>query len=76
MYEVDKSIIDLAVNCDIKYNCLSEGGKPCCNVESCVNCSVHFLEKLERDCLYHQEFGFSNVCICPVRKEIYRKYKV
>lgn len=76
MYEVEKSIIDKTINCDNNFACLTEENSPSCKVSSCVGCKIHFLEKLERDCPYHQEFGFSYICKCPVRIELYNKYKI
>lgn len=76
MYEVDQTIIDKAVDCDKNHACLTEENHPCCKVSSCVGSKILFLEKLERDCPYHQEFGFSYICNCPVRIELYNKYKI
>ena len=74
MYEIDQSIILQAANCDMDFICLTEKAHPSCKVESCIGCSVHFIEKLERNCNFNQAFGNGHVCICPVRKEIYNKY--
>ena len=76
MYEVDKTIIEKATRCDKNYSCLSEENLPSCKVASCVGCKIHFIEKLERDCEYYQEFGFSFICNCPVRIELYNKYNI
>ena len=76
MYEVDQTIIAKAINCDKNHVCLTEEIPSICKVSSCVGCKIHFLKKLERDCPYHQEFGFSYICKCPVRMEIYDKYKI
>ena len=75
MYVVDKTIIDKAIHCDKNHACLTEENHPSCKIASCVGNKIHFVEKLERDCKCYQEFGFSFICNCPVRIEIYRKYK-
>ena len=76
MYLVDQSIVEQTKKCDQNFACLNGSCYPSCKIASCVSNSVHFIEKFERDCPYHQEFGFSYVCMCPVRKEIYNKFAV
>jgi len=74
MFEIEERIKLETNKCDRNFKCLDNN--PSCRVESCVGNSIVFLEKLERHCNYYQEFGFSYVCKCPVRLEIYKKYKV
>lgn len=76
MYKVDKTIIEKAECCDKNLACLSEENHPSCKIDSCVGNKIHFVEKLERECKYYQEFGFSYICKCPVRIELYNKYKI
>ncbi len=75
MYEVDQHIIEEAVKCDRKFECLKEGCCPSCNIQEGTHPKVMFLTKNERFCNYNLRFGGSDVCRCPVRKEIHRKYK-
>ena len=74
MVEINDSTKVCAEHCDKKYQCLEKA--PCCKVGSCVGNSVLFVEKLERLCNYFQEFGYGHVCKCPVRKELYKKFKM
>ena len=74
MLEIDENTKLRAKCCDKNFSCTESN--PCCKVQSCVANSIIFLEKLERCCNYYQEFGYSNVCKCPVRSEIYKKYKL
>ena len=76
MYVIDKSILNQANKCDRDFECLTNPTQPSCKISSCINQNIHFLEKLERSCPYNIEFGYSPICTCPVRKEIYNKYGV
>lgn len=74
MYKIDQDIIDKATKCDKEFACLKESCHPSCKVSDCINYKVHFIEKLDRHCPYFVHFGFSTVCTCPVRKEIFNIY--
>jgi len=76
MFEIDKMIIDQAKDCDRNFECLTDPDQPSCKVSECLNDNVHFLVELCRPCLYFLKWGFNDhICTCPVRKEIYNKYK-
>ena len=74
LYDINKEIIAKADKCDKNYACLYEPDGLSCTILSCLNGKIHFVNKLERMCPYHLEFGYSHLCGCPVRKEIYDKY--
>lgn len=74
MFEIQKETMLSATRCDKNFNCID--CSPSCKVESFVGNSVIFVSKLERRCNYYQEFGYGCVCKCPVRLEIYKKYKL
>jgi hypothetical protein len=75
MFEISKSILDQAVNCDQNYACLKNSGSNCCKTDFCVNDKILFIKDLKRECSYSKSFGYSYICNCPVRMEIFNKYK-
>jgi len=75
--KVDDSIIQETTECRKKFSCLS-GEYPFCSVELCIDNKVHFIKCASNNesCRYRVPFGYSNVCNCPVRKELYNRYKI
>ena len=73
---VDDNIIKGTTKCKKKFSCLS-GETTLCSVELCIENKIHFIKCVSKEsCNYRISFGFSYVCNCPVRKEIYNKYKI
>ena len=59
------------------FQCLKKDRKPHCEVESFWVKDVMFVRCPECElCNYKLSYGFSHVCHCPTRKELYRKYKI
>jgi hypothetical protein len=81
MFEIDKSIINETQKCRQDFSCLA-GSKEClCEVEDSFSNKnknkINFIKlSCEGICDYRMSFGYSNICNCPVRKEIYRLYHV
>jgi hypothetical protein len=58
------------------FGCLSDPGSVPCAVRSCVR-GVLFVDKQTvRYCPYEVTFGYSRICSCPTRQEIYDRYGV
>ncbi|VVB86680.1 Uncharacterised protein [uncultured archaeon] len=63
--------------CKKDFSCLSGERTDLCMVEYCVNGEIHFLRCMYNSrCGYQIPFGYSSVCTCPVRKELYNRYKI
>ena len=75
-YEISQTIIQQTTQCDKEFNCLKSGNHPSCFIKDCVNNQVHFVVKHGRYCPYSLYFGNEVICTCPVRKELFSKYKV
>lgn len=57
--------------------CLEKDGKPQCQIENCVNGSVHFLECLKNQrCADALAFGLGHRCTCPIRKELFSEHRI
>lgn len=66
-----------ATKCRKELSCLSDDREDMCIVEDCVKGDVHFVKCLNHEsCLYQYAFGDKFVCCCPVRKELFNKYKI
>lgn len=76
MFNVSTQIIDKTIKCDIDFNCLKENNSPCCDVLRCIGGEALQVSKCSRQCNYHVSFSDIHFCACPVRQEIYKKYKV
>ncbi len=60
--------------CPRGFACLSNGKDPRCPVRSSVR-GVLFVEKPTLvHCPYAMSFGYSHICCCPIRWEIYDQY--
>ena len=74
--KVDDDIIQQTTKCGKNFSCLS-GEKPICSVELCIDNKIHFIKCVSnKSCSYRVPFGYSDVCTCPVRKELYNRYKI
>ncbi|PLX74024.1 MAG: hypothetical protein C0615_10060 [Desulfuromonas sp.] len=69
--------INATTKCAKEHACLSGGGVGLCSVEYCINQGLTFVECVdEKECPYCTPFGSSNICLCPVRNELFNKYKI
>jgi hypothetical protein len=71
--EVSEQAIKGASRCPRRLACLRNGDAPLCVVERCVGGKYLFVETPEGcECPYRVSFGLSSqVCVCPVRNELY-----
>ena len=74
--EIDAEVIKATTRCEKRFACLAGDLEHLCQVEECVADVAYFVRCLNLvDCSYRETFGDSNVCTCPTRHEIYRRYK-
>ena len=74
--EISKKILDETVHCQKDFDCI-KNNNICCKVDYCVDKTVHFVKCSEENyCRYKMNFGYSLICNCPTRKEIYNKYGI
>ncbi len=63
--------------CRKNFSCLTENGKEMGKVVFCVDCRVlGILCNSDEPCFYRYSVDERTYCICPMRKEIYAKYKL
>ena len=74
--KISDDIIKKADRCKKNLICLS-GESDLCKVEYYVDDKIHFVKCVNiKPCSYRIPFGYSCVCICPVRKEIFNRYRI
>jgi hypothetical protein len=65
-------------NCDQQFSCLKQeknGGREICDISDADGLNVLFIKSNEySECSHRLSFGFSEVCSCPTRYAIYKKY--
>lgn len=76
--EIDEDVQKSATKCEKEFRCLKDNTYELCKVTESVRDKVIFVECLEEVyCNYKMGYGqHFNICNCPVRKEIYKKYKI
>ncbi len=66
-----------ATNCKKKFSCLAGTKSDVCQVLSCYDDDIHFILCADNQyCSYQKKVSERVYCDCPVRKEIYDKYKI
>ncbi len=74
--KIDNDIVQKTTKCRENFSCLS-GKTPLCKVECCIENKVLFIKCISNEpCDYRVSFGHSYVCVCPVRIELYNRYKI
>ena len=77
VFKVDKKTIEQSTKCQKCFSCLENNGKDLCKVNQCIEDKILFVECDDINyCSYQKSFGDNKYCQCPVRKEIFTKYKV
>ncbi|UCD35502.1 MAG: hypothetical protein JSU90_01330 [Nitrospiraceae bacterium] len=71
---IGHEVTSRAVQCGNDYSCLSGAGECLCEVLDALGSEVIFVRPLNPCCTYMSRFGYSSICHCPARKEIYRRY--
>lgn len=63
--------------CLRNFACLSEKTRNVCKIKYCVDNKNFFIENEENNgCNYKFPYGYTFMCRCPVRKDIYLRYKI
>jgi len=75
--EISDESRQAATRCAKGFACLTGDRKDLCAVETCIGEKVHFVKCLQvGNCAYQHPFGSGHFCTCPVRKELFNKYKI
>ena len=71
---IDKKIIKETTQCNKNFECLKNNFFCMGKVENCINKKIIIIDCPE-SCKYKMSFGNASICNCPIRKEIFDKYK-
>jgi len=73
---VNEETIKRTVKCQFDFACLRDNDFPKCVADYSVkNNGVFIKQVMEERCPYKITFGYSYICNCPTRYEIYDKYE-
>jgi hypothetical protein len=76
-FTVSDEIWEQATRCQKDLSCLKGNRNDLCKVQHRVDGKVHFIKwGNSGSCPYQLSFGDAFVCLCPVRKELYNRYRV
>jgi hypothetical protein len=74
---ISDDVIEQATKCGRVFSCLSGSLEGSCKVRKYVADEVLLVDNGRGEaCAYLRVLGRSQMCLCPVRKEIYRRYGV
>lgn len=75
-FKISQAIIKSASDCRYHLACLS-GARPICKSETNEDVRVMFVKnRNHQNCSFAIPLGTDCICTCPVRVEIFRKYRV
>jgi len=76
-FEIASDIIK-NTNCDKNFMCLKDGAKEnICVINKCLDNKYCLLKEAKFGfCINRFSFGYSDICKCPVRIEIFNKYGI
>jgi hypothetical protein len=75
--DISEDILKKTVGCKKEFACLSGDQKNLCEIEECLPDTIYFVKCLKDEtCSYAIPYGPTYFCMCPVRREIYSRYRV
>ncbi len=76
--EIEEDIKKSTTKCEKNFSCLSDKNHKLCNAINTISNKIECVDCFGgKHCNYREPYGFSSyLCTCPIRKEIYRKYKI
>jgi len=76
-YEVSQDALDNTKDCHLSHRCLVDPENTVCKPEYFLAQQELFVkEKPSRKCDRYLSYGISGICKCPVRVELYKRYKI
>jgi hypothetical protein len=75
--QISEDIAEQAIECEKQSSCLSGNLECLCKARKYVADEVLLIENGKGEkCVYLRSLGRSQMCLCPVRKEISKRYGV
>ncbi len=74
---VSNKVMEATTDCKKGFSCLEDKRKDLCKVGVSIGDEVHFIVCADdTNCSYQRSSVEGFICDCPIRKEIYNKYKI
>lgn len=75
--EIGQDVIQRTSKCEKDFRCLSGYTGHLCRILCYMKEDIYFVKCMEKvDCAYLETHEKTRLCNCPVRKEIYQRYKI
>jgi len=72
---ISEGILNKTDKCEKDFSCLSSNKEGICKVESVINEGMKIVKCKGPSCYYSISYGYSSICNCPTRNEIFNKFK-
>ncbi len=74
---ISEATLKKTTKCKKGFSCLKGDRENMCRVELNIGDKIHFVKCMgDVPCDYRVAFGYSFVCLCPVRKELFNRYNI
>ena len=74
---VSNEVMQATSDCKKGFSCLGGKSKDLCKIGTSFDGEIHFIVCLDEiKCSYNRSHEDGIICDCPIRKEIYNKYKI
>jgi hypothetical protein len=74
--EVPEEVLQKTTKCNKNFRCLSGENTNLCRIICCLGQDIYFVKCLgDKGCPYLESHKKTELCTCPVRNEIYLRYK-
>lgn len=74
---INEETLKNTTKCKKKFSCLKGNRNDLCKVKSSINGKINFVECINsKDCNYRISYGYSFICMCPVRNEFYNHFNI
>jgi hypothetical protein len=75
--EIREETLKYTTKCMNDFSCLNGEEDHLCEIRYPWDETFFWIDpKFDRDCKYRTSFGTSFLCLCPTRREIYRRYQI
>ncbi|MGC9324774.1 MAG: hypothetical protein ACP5G0_08530 [Desulfomonilia bacterium] len=74
--QITEKTIKTATKCDKQFSCLSHKTRDVCPVTHANGQNVLIIESKPHPCPYKITFGSSEICLCPVRYELFARHDI
>ena len=76
-FKISDETLKQTTECIFSFQCLNEETRNICTIDRCFAGNSCFLETVRPvSCPYKMTFGYSYMCCCPTRAELYKLYRI